>query len=138
MSLLDQNRQPTPRELRIFGAILLAFGLIVAGLVFVFTASWTAVVVIGAISVFVTGIYFALPPLRPLIYGAWITAFYPVGWLISHALLAITYFGVITPIGVVMRIFGYDPLLRKLDPNRDSQWSEHSNDKSTHRYFQQF
>ncbi|MDH3691113.1 MAG: SxtJ family membrane protein [Gammaproteobacteria bacterium] len=138
MSLLNQNRQPTRRDLHIFGAILLAFGLIVAGLVFVFTASWTAVVVIGAISLFITIIYFALPPLRPLVYGAWMAIFYPVGWLISHTLLALTYYGVITPIGVLMRIFGYDPLRRKLDPDRDSEWSEHSSDQDTRRYFQQF
>lgn len=138
MALLDQNKQPTRRELKIFGAILLAFGLIVAGLVFVFTASRTAVAIIVAVSLAVTAIYYALPPLRSLIFHAWMAAFYPVGWLISHALLAITYYGAITPIGLVMRIAGYDPLRHKLDPDRESQWSEHSNDDDTHRYFQQF
>ena len=138
MSVLDRNQQPTRRELNIFGAILLAFGLIVAGLVFVFTASRTAVAIIVAVSLAVTTIYYALPPLRSLVYYSWMAVFYPVGWLISHGLLAITYYGVITPIGVVMRIAGYDPLRRKLDTNRESQWSEHSSDQDTRRYFQQF
>lgn len=138
MTLLNRNKQPTRRELNIFGAILLAFGLIIAGLFFVFTASRTAVAIIVAVSLAVTVIYYALPPLRPMVYDAWMAMFYPVGWLLSHALLAITYFGVITPIGVVMRIAGYDPLRRKLDPSRESQWSEHSSDQDTRRYFQQF
>jgi hypothetical protein len=138
VALLDRSRQPTPRDLRIFGAILLAFGLIVAGLVFVTTASRTAVLVIVAVTVFVTAIYFAVPPLRSIVFSAWMALFFPIGWLVSHGLLAITYFGVITPIGMIMRIAGYDPLRRKLDPNRQSHWSAHSSDQEARRYFQQF
>ena len=63
---------------------------------------------------------------------------YPIGWIISHALLAIVYYLVITPIGLGMRLFGRDPLQRELHRSAKTYWTPRSTIKDTARYFQQF
>ena len=66
------------------------------------------------------------------------TAVYPIGWIISHALLAMIYYLAITPIGVVMRLCGRDPLQRALDRSAKTYWTPHNVSEDTERYFQQF
>ncbi len=36
--------------------------------------------------------------------------------------LAVIFFGVITPVGMLMRLLGRDPLRRRIDANRQSYW----------------
>jgi len=45
---------------------------------------------------------------------------------------------VFTPIGLTMRLFGWDPLERRFDPNASTYWVEHKPPASPSRYFQQF
>lgn len=42
--------------------------------------------------------------------------------LVSPVALGVLFFGVVTPTGLLLRLFGKDPLCRKLDPNADSYW----------------
>jgi hypothetical protein len=44
--------------------------------------------------------------------------------IVSPVVLGIMFFGVITPIGLVMRLFGKDPLRLRLDKAADSYWIE--------------
>lgn len=138
MSLLNKGHQPSQTDYMILAAVLMIFGLIVAGLVYLFAKSVTAAITILVVTALITAIYLALPPVRPLVYAGWMALFYPVGWFISHALLAITFYLVLTPIGVVMRLAGYDPMRKKLDVQRGSNWSSSSGDHEARRYFQQF
>lgn len=73
-----------------------------------------------------------------LIYTAWMSASLPIGWTISHLILAFTYYLVLTPIGLIMRLLGYDPMHRKFDPEAKTYWVEHQKASDTSRYFQQF
>src|SRR5262245_4013799 len=50
--------------------------------------------------------------LRPLFVG-WMILAFPVGWLISHLVLAVLFYGVFTPLGLWFRLRGRDPLRRK-------------------------
>ena len=59
--------------------------------------------------------YYAIPNVRRLLYLGWMRVFYPIGWVVSHLLLAIVYYLVLTPIGLVMRLFGGDPMHRGFD-----------------------
>jgi len=50
-------------------------------------------------------------------------AFY-MGIVMSYVLLTITFYVVITPVGFLMRLFGNDPMKRKLEPDKESYWIE--------------
>ncbi len=49
-------------------------------------------------------------------------ATYPVGLIVSHAILILLYFGLFTPIGLIMRALGRDPLQRRFDRAASSYW----------------
>lgn len=42
--------------------------------------------------------------------------------LLSPIVLALLYFGVVTPVGLLRRVFGTDPLSRRFDPEARSYW----------------
>src|SRR5208283_2602139 len=53
--------------------------------------------------------------LRP-IYVAWMVLAFPIGWTISQIILALLFYGLFTPIGLIFRIIGRDPLHRPRRP----------------------
>ena len=56
----------------------------------------------------------------------------------AAALLAAIYYLVITPIGVIMRVCGYDPMQRRYDRNAKTYWKRRENQDDTKRYFKQY
>ena len=72
------------------------------------------------------------------IYTAWMVGFQPIGWTVSHLLLAVIYYGVITPIGLLMRLLGRDPLQCRFDSAASSYWIQRKQNSDTDRYFRQF
>ena len=74
---------------------------------------------------------------RPVFVAAMVVSF-PIGWTVSQILLAVLYYGLFTPIGLVFRLIGRDPLERKRQPDRASYWSPKPAPASVRRYFQQF
>ncbi len=49
------------------------------------------------------------------LYNGWMRVAMAIGNVINRIILAIVYFIVITPMGLVMRMMGKDPMRRKLD-----------------------
>jgi carbamoyltransferase len=82
-------------------------------------------------------VYYAVPLVQKPLFLAWMHAAYPLGWLLSHLFMAVLYYGCVTPIGMILRLFGYDPLqLRR--PQRDSHWHQRPAPPPAERYFRQF
>ena len=137
MAVIPINKNPSRRDLTIFGWLFLAFAGVV-GLMFLWRAHAPgvarAVWIAGAV---ITAVFFAVPPLRKPIYLAWIYVTYPIGFVLSHVILAIVYYLVFTPIGLVMRLFGHDPMTRRFDRSAKSYWVEHDPHTSVERYFHQ-
>jgi len=72
------------------------------------------------------------------LYVQWMRAVEPVGWSFSCLLFAVVYFGMITPMGWLMRAVGYDPLQRRFDRDAPSYWVERPPTPEIDRYFRQF
>ncbi|MDP9132710.1 MAG: SxtJ family membrane protein [Nitrospirota bacterium] len=51
--------------------------------------------------------------LAPLFKG-WMRVGHVMGWINTRIILGVLYFGLITPMGVVMRLFGWDAMRRAL------------------------
>src|SRR5262245_39719407 len=49
---------------------------------------------------------------------------FPIGFVLSHVLMAAIFFLVMTPIGLCFRLVNRDALGRKLEPNRTSYWRD--------------
>ena len=81
---------------------------------------------------------YAVPPLRRPLYLGWMYVAFPIGWVISHVVLAIVYYLVFTGTGLVMRLLGRDPLQRRFEPDAQTYWVEHRPGEDLARYFRQF
>jgi hypothetical protein len=80
----------------------------------------------------------AYPPLlRPLHVAVSIVTF-PVGFVMSHVLLALVFYLVLTPVALVMRLLGRDTLSRRFEPEAESYWQPAETPTDPKRYFRQF
>ncbi|HSR69001.1 MAG TPA: SxtJ family membrane protein [Acidobacteriota bacterium] len=136
--MIQINRQPSPRELRQFGLIWTVFFSGAAALYGYRSGDWeTALWLGGAAVVMAAAGFLVLGWMRMLYLGLSYAAF-PIGWVISHALLAIIYYLVVTPIGLLMRLLGRDPMQRRFEEDQTSYWSEQEPSLPSERYFRQF
>ena len=138
MALIEINTEPSKKDLVWFGVLFAVFFGVIGTLL---TYRW-GMPEVGRIVWMVAGAvlaaYAIIPPLRKPIYLGWIYATLPIGFVVSHTILFITYFGVITPIGLAMRAAGRDPMTRELDKSATSYWRSRPRDVDPKRYFRQF
>jgi hypothetical protein len=90
---------------------------------------------IGAVS---TLLSLMAPGLNRYLYAGLTLLTFPIGFILSHVLLGIVFYFVITPVGVVMRLLGRDPLERTFDPEASTYWVDHVEPKSVEEYFRQY
>ncbi len=138
MALIEFNKNPSRRELAWFGALLALFSGVVGGLLWIKTGSLQAAAILWAFAASVIALYSIFADLRRPLYLAWMYATLPIGWTVSYLLLAILFYLVMTPIGLVMRLLGRDPLQRRFDRSTQRYWTEHDSSSHTARYLRQF
>ncbi len=63
---------------------------------------------------------------------------YPIGFLVSHVLMAILFFCLFVPLGLAMRALGKDPMHRRWAPDDPSYWVESRSQREMRDYFRQF
>jgi len=138
MAVLEINRNPSQRELRWFGVIVLVFcgavGLILRYRFDLGTAAWIA----WAIGALVAAVFYAVPPVRRALYVGWMYLFYPVGFVLSHVVLGVIYYLVVTPVGLVLRLLGRDSMRRQPTPDAETYWIRREAKIASERYFRQF
>ena len=145
--LVQLNLNPDAKQLRQFGFIALgAFAVIGAvviwrgglfGLEFREAAVPVSYVLwgLGSISAFLSLVY---PKGNRALFVALVVITYPIGFTVSHVVLALLFFGILTPVALVFRIIGRDPLSRKFEPDRESYWTDSPEITDTKAYFRQF
>ena len=72
------------------------------------------------------------------LYVGWMLAAQPIGWTISRLVLAAVYYLVLTPIGLLMRLLGRDPMQRRFDGAATSYWVRKPAETDSSRHFRQF
>ena len=139
MALMEINWRPDQKYLRGFGqtalALLLSIGLLLHWLKDL-QAAWALHIAAAGLLIYLLSLIW--PPLVKPIYLLLMALALPIGWVVSHVAMAILYFLIVTPIGLVFRLMGRDLLSRKFDPHAASYWVRHRCADSSHRYFNQF
>lgn len=137
MALLEIRWHPSPRELRVFAALqMVFFGFVAAG-VHRRTGSVPLVAAVLGVSAVVGILGLAVPKAIRPVYVGWMAALYPLGWVVSHVLMLAVYYGVVTPVGLLMRLAGRDPMQRRLDRSASTYWSPRKTEPPAARYFRQ-
>jgi hypothetical protein len=137
MALLEIDWNPGRRELKQFALLWTGFFGLIGAYGLVRHGSATAAIVFGILAALGALGYFLPGALRP-VYILWMALAFPIGWLVSHLLLLMVYYLAITPIGLVMRLTGHDPLQRRLDRAAESYWTPHDAGDAPARYFKQY
>ncbi len=102
---------PDRKQLRQFAGIWFpAFCALVGWSIVRKIGCWHEVEVGWAIAGIISIAGLVFPPLiRPIFVGL-ILLTYPIGWGVSHVLLGVIFYGIVTPIGIILRVTGHDPL----------------------------
>ncbi len=139
MGIIRINRNPTARQLNQFGLIWLGFVAFFGAVAWFKLAAPQAAVVLWAAAVIVPVVGWVLPPFMRLVFLGMSYAAWPIGFVVSHVVLALVYYLVMTPIGLLMRLFGYDPMSRRGDRAGGSRWVERAGrTRGPESYFRQF
>ena len=122
MSIRDDIKQlkTGERDLQKFGLLVGGVFAVLGGVMLLrHKAHWpyfvwpgVALVVLGA----------ALPRALKYIYVAWMSVAFVLGFILSHVILGLFFFLVITPVGLFARLAGKDFLRLKLDRAAKSYW----------------
>ncbi len=139
MSIVQLDLKPSPAKLRQFGELSLVM-LSLLGLLLTWRWDMSKFVLAGFVIaglVIYTLSRISVRLVWPLYAGLMLAGF-PIGWVISHLLMALFYFGILLPTGLFFRILGRDALHRKPERQKDSYWVKYSRPDSVKRYFQQF
>lgn len=139
MSLVEIKLNPNLKELRDFGKIALIATAILGLLIYVFKGigiEWSLAIWALGIIIFLTSL--TSIKLTRLIYLGLILITFPIGWVVSFILMALFYFLLITPLGMVFRLMGKDLLNQKFDQEAKSYWVVRKPPENLSRYFHQF
>ncbi|HYG21929.1 MAG TPA: SxtJ family membrane protein [Verrucomicrobiae bacterium] len=131
---------PTHRMLRQFSAACIVAALVGYGC-FALAATVSGVLAVaGVIGLIWPG------AVRWLFVTATIAAF-PIGWVVTHAILVFLFFVIMTPIGIALRLRGRDemqlkPLIAKgklkRSGHRDTYWHERGEPSPPENYLKQY
>jgi hypothetical protein len=139
MAIIEINDNPSPRELRHFAAIWFPlFSFAVATFLYVVATFPTGAVAAAVLGVVIAFVGYRRPRFIHPIYLIWMYAAYPIGFVVSHLLLGVIFYGVFTTIGFLMRLFAYDPLQRRLRTEESSYWTPIQSVTNKAEYFRQF
>jgi hypothetical protein len=61
-----------------------------------------------------------------------------VGLIVGNIAIAAIFYLVITPAGLLLRIFGRDPMERRFEPGRKTYWNDAEKVEEVERYFRQY
>jgi len=130
--LVSLQLQPSDQKLRQFGWVA---AVALPGLALYLEWGRLPLIALGAASL----LFSLLWPQgnRPLFVAMSLVAF-PIGFVLSHVVLAILFFGILTPVGLLFRLLGRDPLARGFEPDRSSYWVDLPKVASKKEYFKQF
>lgn len=148
MSLVSANFKPDRSQLRGFGVVcLVAFTALGAWAYFrhnilFFAVSESSARATGIVLWVVAALCMVVGRVAPgALRPLWVTLMavaWPIGLVVSHVVFGVVYFCVFTPIGLVFRLIGRDPLARRFEPARTSYWVEHKPVTDVRRYFRQY
>ena len=116
-----------PRALRHFGVLFWVVFWIVAGIIVykhglraVYGHPWAVGFEIAGGLFLLAG--YAFPAVLKTPYRLWMGLAVVMGIVMSSLILTLVYYLMMTPIGLVMRLFGKDPMNRKIDREAETYW----------------
>lgn len=127
--MITKYQKPEVSELRSFGLLFGVFFILVLGIVIPmlrqeFSALFTSLSLWPRWPWAVGGIVMAWAVIHPaslhLLQRPWMVFADVAGWINTRIIMFLLFYFLILPIGFIMRLFGYDPMQRKIDKQLES------------------
>lgn len=137
MQWSDVRRTVSEKVLQQFGYLLSVLVLALA-----MRESWHSGItwrslLVGVLAVCIALTAWSRPQLFRPIHSTWMMLVFPIGWTVSRAVLAAIYFCLMTPLGLILRWRGYDPLSLKTEA-RGTFWQKRRERTESSRYLRQY
>ena len=126
MSLLKEIKeiQSSKTDLKKFGWTLgVVFGLLSA--YFLWRGKSFALYVLALAAILLLFGFIAPTLLKP-VQKVWMTLALLMGWLMTRVILAVVFYAVVTPIGLLLRLSGKDFMNRHFPGKEESYWLDHA------------
>ena len=131
------NWDPTKREIRYFAVTLLIAAVVFSSLLLALgkyrAAGW-----LGGVGAFLSLVGYIVPTIGRLIYFLWMGVTYVLGRIVSPIVIAIIFYLVVTPMGVIMRIGGKDALRLKKPKGEASYFVDYRDETNKESFGRQF
>lgn len=114
--------RPADQTVRQFARLWIAFFGGIAVYQGCFRERTTVALTLGAVAAVVGLLGLVAPRVVRPIYVGWMVAAFPIGWVVSHLILALIFYGLFTPISLFFRLIGRDALQRGPRPDLDSYY----------------
>jgi hypothetical protein len=135
---MDVDLHPDNRKLQHFAAALIVLLCVLAVREFLRAEVTAASILLAVAGASVLCALTKAQLLRP-VYVALTVVTFPIGWTISQLIIAVLYYGLITPVAALLRLAGRDRLrLKRPTQRRDTYWIERKGDDEPGRYLKQF
>jgi hypothetical protein len=109
------KRQDDKKQLRHFGLIVGGIFAVIGLWPMVFRAQsprpWALAL---AVALVVPAL--VLPGSLTYVHRVWMAAGEALGWVNTRIILSVIFYGLVTPMGIIMRRFGRDPMQRRFEP----------------------
>ncbi|MDH3626368.1 MAG: hypothetical protein OEV00_06435 [Acidobacteriota bacterium] len=148
MALIDIDWRPDRKKLREFGFVGAGACLLLVGqllwkqkLLFWGIAAdnvSSVAIGLGLGSLLFLLLAFAFPPILRPIYLVLTIVTLPIGFVISHVVMALIFYLVFGALGIFFRVIRRDSLRRAYDPDAKSYWIPRTPIENPERYFRQF
>jgi hypothetical protein len=139
MALIRIQKNPPPRTLRLFAGVWFPLFLGLLGYkVWRTTGSLEAAAAVWIPTATIAMACLAWMPLARALFVGLSIAVFPIGWVLSNVIMLIVFYGVLTPVALLMRLLRYDPMKRRIDRAAKSYWIARESTIPLHRYFRQY
>lgn len=138
MAIVDINWNPSRKELKAFSLLLIVFFAIVAWLLHRKGVSTETAWMVAGGGAVVGIVGLLIPSFMRIVYVVWMAAVSPIGFVVSNVVIAIVFYAVVFPVGLLMRMTGRDALQLRFDPDAKTYWNVRKQTTDPRRYFRQY
>lgn len=129
---------PPEAELRLFAPSSIALGALLSSAWWCGGVSQSFVYGFWALATIVAMLRFVAQPLHRRALRGWLWVARLFGVVTSHLVMAAIYYGVVTPVGLAMKLGGRDILNRAIDRNARTYWTKVRRRSDATEYFRQY
>jgi len=116
-----KNIKSTQKELRSFGFVVGGM-LLLIGIILYFKGNMNYIY-FSSIGILLAVLGLSLPEILLPFQKAWMALAVILGFIMTRVILSILFYVVITPIGIIARIFGKDFLDEEINKSKTSYWN---------------